>query len=829
VYARGRGWSDEVIQRNMLGYSGSEDRKGALSEELRKSLAAQGVDGYGPEAVALCGYSGDVRGWAREHKIDELNGKWVDHGYIPGLVGMDMLVYVHVKDGRICYYSGRGIREKRHYNLPNELVGARQPYFNHTWSSGAEQCVVVEGQADALSLDQWEIPAMAQVGTSLDSNLVAKLKGHRRKFMGLDNDKAGSLDTYLDEVLKGKEAKGTLKGMLALGPMTYLVHWERAGQNDIEQSYIKDANDVLKLWQHPIGEPDQEAKPAIDEKVQQDQIGRIINESRTLAEEVAIWAGRQEGARKHDAALYAMGVIAKLAKEDLGILQGDLVTALGTKSRDFARMLKAATGGDKDDDSGSAPVYTWGGYIHDWLIEYLYDIETQKAALAWRDPVGVVGSGHEVIIDGQRYLPAPPNEVLASGGVTFASALGDKKSLKELVTYIEGYLNAVYLMPSEKIARLISYWVMSTWIYDSFKTVIYLRAMGGAGSGKSELMKRIGFVCYRTMTASGAASPSSLFRALERYRGTVFLDEFDLQDGGDAASEMIKFINTGAMAGNPIWRTIEVTGPDGEKTWESVSFRTFAPKMIVQRRESKDAPASRSLTLNLAPRETLELIAANIPLVMEDKDMARAQALRNLLVRWRLETWQKEIPVDSKFYDTTISARLNQVAGPLLAIAYEDQEQQEDIRSTLRGYYREMTQDLNMTLQARVLEAMWKVWKYPDLHAKIKVDELGKSKIKIGDITKIVNDLINEMNETAEDDRNPEKEVKPRKVGDIIRKTFQMELDERQRDGYWFFWNEARVLGLSIKHGVNPDDFGPPPEGEKPAQGAQKPVQGSLV
>jgi hypothetical protein len=453
----------------------------------------------------------------------------------------------------------------------------------------------------------------------------------------------------------------------------------------------------------------------------------------------------------------------------------------------------------------------------------LYDITTDKAGLAWKDPDGNCGSGGDLVIEGQRYLPSLPNSMMKNGVINFPSAMGEKKSIRELLTYIEGYLRSIYLMPSDKMARLISYWILSTWIYDCFETVIYLRAIGGAGSGKSELMKRIGMLCYRNMSASGAASTPSLFRAVERWKGTVFIDEADLQQGGDTTDDMVKFYNSGAMKdGGGVWRSQEMNGPNGEKDWDISSFQTFCPKMIAMRRDFKDdAVGTRSITLNLVPRETIELLEADIPLSINNEIRARAQAYRNLLLRWRLETWQEEILVDPSFYDKTISARLNQVAGAMLAIAYNDAEQQEDIRRTLREYYAETIMNQSLGMGARVLEALWKIWKYPDLHAKIQTHDDGRFKIKIGDITRITNDIINEMNDSDEDegdDHKPMREVKSQRIGSIIRKELMFEMLPRERDGFKMVWNEPRMKGLSNKYGINPEDFGPPAEAEKPVQ-----------
>lgn len=357
--------------------------------------------------------------------------------------------------------------------------------------------------------------------------------------------------------------------------------------------------------------------------------------------------------------------------------------------------------------------------------------------------------------------------------------------------------------------------------------------MGDAGSGKSEFLYRVGLACYRMMMASGTDSLSSLFRSVSRYRGTVIIDEADMQVS-DTENEMIKFYNQGAFKGRPIMRTREVIGPDGEKTWEAVAFTVFCPKLIGVRKDFRDdAVGTRSLTLKLVAREPAELIAAKVPLVVDREMLARGQALRNLLVRYRLENWQPEILINPEWYDQTISARLNQVAGPLLAIAREDPDQQEEIRQVLRQYYAETILNRSMTKGARVLEAMWKIWNYPDLHKEhVKMDEDGKHMIRNADITRITNELMDEMNETGSEKadegdgpawKNNKRELTPHSIGRIIREELQLRMSSRKRDGFWVYWNEPRMVGLSFKYGIIPADFGP--QSGKPSSISTPPVQ----
>jgi DNA primase len=794
AYARSRGWSDETIKAARLGYTGRSDQRAAMAKDLRGKLGLGSVDVESPAAVAMIGYNGDVSAWGRRQSVN-VRDDWSAAGYVPGFVGRDMLVYPHMQYGRVKYFSGRGVHEKRHYNLPVELAGPRQVYFNATWAAGEPACVVVEGQADAVTLSQWGMAAVALAGTNSDNEYLRHvLKDHQALYVGLDNDQAGALAEW--------------KLARSMGPMVRVLAWASNVQNWTDgagaEHPVKDANDLLRSM----------GGAALEE--QYAALNELISGSLTFAETVAAWAGKQEGAAQDAAIRQALGVISQLSELDLAHYRNRLTKALGVNVRELSNMLKkfkeTATDAEKADQG--EPVFTWGGYTDGWLIEYLYDAEAHESTLAWRDPEGKVGSGKYVEINERRYLPYPPNEALRSGAVLFPSRLGDRKSIRELVAYVELYLKSVYLLPSDKMARLVSYYVMLTWLYDAFETIIYLRALGSAGSGKSEFMRRVGLVCYRTMTANGAGSTSSLFRALERYRGTVFIDEADIQNS-DTENDMVKFYNLGAMRNNPIWRTVEVTGPNGAKDWESVSFQTFCPKLVAMRKEFRDdAVGSRSLTFKFQPRETVELVTAGVSLSINSQMREKAEALRNLLVRWRLENWQPEIEVQSNFYDLTISARLNQVAGPLLALAADDPEQQEEIRHNLREYYAETILSKSMTITARVIEALWKIWRYPDLHQMMVKEDGGEHLIKIGDITRIANEIIDEMNDEGDDDgddsgskKNKPNALKHRKVGWILREELQLQVTERRRDGFWVYWNEPRMVGLSTRFGVDPDEI----------------------
>jgi hypothetical protein len=314
------------------------------------------------------------------------------------------------------------------------------------------------------------------------------------------------------------------------------------------------------------------------------------------------------------------------------------------------------------------------------------------------------------------------------------------------------------------------------------------------------------------MTASGASTAATLFRMVETYKGTVFIDEADLHDGGDMSNMIIKFMNQGAMKNNPIQRLTEVITENG-KQYEVENYQTYCPKLIAQRRDFKDdAVGSRCITIKLMPKEPIELKRKGIKLQINQEFRERALAIRNLLLRWRLENWTAEIELEDDLMDLEISSRLNQVTMPLKALARDDPELQDEITKFLRDYNQDQTLTRSMTIAARVVEAMWKIIKSPSLREKYVInlaDGAGDAML-IGDVAFVANQIMDEMNavegeeETEETKKKKKKEsLKARYVGSIVRNELQLQVGARRGKGFPVFWDQVKMEILGKRYGVD--------------------------
>lgn len=225
-YCKGRGWTEETIALSGVGFSG----RGSAAEvsEMCGEFALHEIERESPQAVAILGWKGKVNEWGSQWSI-EVQENWVEWGMIPGMMGKTRLVYPHMAFGKVRTLSGRNIlgaetnqegKEVKAFNLPVALAGERQLFYNHAYQPRAEECVIVEGQADAITLGQWGMAAVATAGTGWKDHelrLEELRKRHRALYLGMDADQAGL------EALVGRDKDWPLGRVL--GPMTRLVNW----------------------------------------------------------------------------------------------------------------------------------------------------------------------------------------------------------------------------------------------------------------------------------------------------------------------------------------------------------------------------------------------------------------------------------------------------------------------------------------------------------------------------------------------------------------------------------------------------------------------------
>lgn len=841
-YARARGFSDETIESAQLGFSGRATA--AELKEMGDEFALHGVDPASKAAVAVTGFKGDVPAWLKGHELStEEYADWVKWKMIPGMMGRKRFVYTHQYRGRITTLSGRNIlgdekgkggNEIKSYNLPVALGGSRRPYFNWVYGPSMAELVIVEGQADAVTLGQWGIPAMATAGTSWkDYEELFKnfRERHESIYLAMDADEAGL------KMLRGQEGEFPLANVL--GPMLRIVRWPQVTwkRPDGKEKTSKDANDWLQYFVDTGADGEQD-----------EQVRAVLDEAKPIVLLAAKYAGELKGAARDRAVKRAASMIAGMDRTLLAAYRSQLADAIQYPIREFNNLV--ATERKEKTDDGDKPVEiveTLGGWYplpdgeKGWLIEYLYNLKTQKASLAYRDPEGNIGMAPYLDISGVRYVPVTDDDIIKGGGVLFASDLGPAKPTRELVAMVELFIKRYFLLDNPFEYRLASYYVLLTWVFDCFSALPYLRAQGDTNTGKSELMLRIGYICYRLVISTGASSTAALKFALDQYRGTIFMDEIDIADKFD---ERIVIMNVGAMRDQAkVWNMVEVSKGDGTRGYRASMANVYGPKLITMYgRFSDPATEGRCLTFRLVEKEPWELMRRNIPTEKTGEFYLEAATIRNLLMRWRLQTWQPRIELSKDMIDLGVSTRINQVTMPLKQLARDDPDLMKEIQAFVQSLNDDLVLERSMSLEARVMDAIVAVLEDDEFKPLVidnELEGLGRVKyIAYKHLADVANRIMDEMNlgERAEaeesDGRKKRKGITSPTVGSICRKDLRLPV-KRMGKGFVVILDPERVEVLKLKYGLDKVKYEPmtkptpPPEPEEAAP--QEPSQGELL
>lgn len=284
-YALGRGFSPETITR-ALGCSNGVLHL-AIAEDDKSTAAELGLI-----------YQNE-------------RGQWRD------AIPANYLVYIHSHRGRVEYLAGRAIAEKRHMNQrgPKKLFWA-------DWAGYGQPVVVVEGQADALSIAQLGGNGLALCGVNLSDFDPEWLKLYGPIYIWQDCDPAGS------EAAKSWQ-KRLNEIATALGPLVRIVASPSLGGNE---GGIKDANDFLRAGAGA------------------DDLQSLLKSAQTFLDlEIDRLTGLQ-GAELYDELESLFQRLAGLEIFALNTYRSKVCKDLNISQSDFGRYLKAAKGHLSDDE-----------------------------------------------------------------------------------------------------------------------------------------------------------------------------------------------------------------------------------------------------------------------------------------------------------------------------------------------------------------------------------------------------------------------------------------------------------------------------------------------
>ncbi len=758
-YCAARGWQPETIETAMLGYWHGD------GAGLRAELQLHGVDLTTPAARAL---------------LKMPTGG--EYGYI---------VYPHIEWGRVVYFSLRlcylGDKTKlpdnllAHYNMPLDLIGERRPFWNSEAIPGQGEIVIVEGQADAVTLAQWGIPALALAGvrfrdTEEARRLLRLLAKHARVTIGLDQDDAG--------------ASGAAILAESLGPVVHVVNWPD-----------HDANDWLR--NRPT-----EATP--------EAAAALLARAKTYIEVLAAQVGALQNSEREKGLRALCKMVLRLDTFTRDVMREDLANAAGLKLRAFDQLLKNVSlelqaQAKAEDDTPPIRLTLIGGLVGDCLIETVYQSSngngaavnrsSGKTLFAIRKPDGSITLEAFFDFDGVRYTPPPPEwPILQEKVVTFAPGPGDLLAPRELVRTIQATIQK-YVDVGILFEALAAYYIILTWLYDCFDTLPYLRVKGDYGTGKSRFLQIVGAMCYRPIIATGAATVSPIFRLLHMIRGTLVLDEADFQSSEETA-DIVKILNTGYQRA----QGVVLRAGSKENDFTPEVFMVYGPKVLATRKDFGDkALESRCLNYETVPT-TRDDLPIELPRAFWEEEAPKIQAL---LLRYRLEHWRGPRDLDYTGLDLSIEPRLNQVTLALQSII-DDPDLKADLTGFIRSYNEQLISERGLTLTAKVLEALvvqreMETGTDP-AHADFSMNTIAERVNQLVDFENLngTSEAFCKKHTQAVSLRDKREWIDARKVGDIIRKQLQLLTERRgEQRRYHVVWNQARIDGLCKRYGID--------------------------
>jgi hypothetical protein len=324
----------------------------------------------------------------------------------------------------------------------------------------------------------------------------------------------------------------------------------------------------------------------------------------------------------------------------------------------------------------------------------------------------------------EEYCNADAPYVVALDSTITPPSSDTMQLLKKIFAFIDRYL---YLEKENggdnPFKNFCAYYVLLTWMYDKFDVVPYLRAQGNFGTGKTRLLQVVGALSFRSLIASGATTASPIFRIIERFHGTVILDEADFSDRSEIWAEITKILNTGYQRGGVVLRSEKKQAGD---QYEPEAFDCYSPKILSTRQQySDEALESRCLTHTMPVGH---MVPGEIPLVLGDDFRKEAQQLRNMLLFWRLRHWRTVTldPCERFYYDREkgtarrfrgdqpidneqkkmlkqLDNRLNQLLLPLLAVC-DDEKLSDAILKHAYHFQRRVGEERRDSIEGRIMQ-----------------------------------------------------------------------------------------------------------------------------
>lgn len=855
AYALDRGWTMETIKAEGIGFSGRATA--AELNEMRGEFQLHGIDPLSPQAVMVMGFKGDVAKWAESQGLDPSGfGK----NFIQGFMNTPGLMYAHKFNGQIEFLSQRFLpgfdAERKSHNVNSLLAGPKRPYFNSLHrehhAQGRERgeaIYIVEGQGCSVTWRQFDKPAMALCGSSwrylVESGEIEMLRReYENIFYVTDADTPGEL------VVTGNKNDFPLATHFGGGlwiARTPKMEWQRNGGS---LKAIKDTNDVAQYLMD-IGVEKGAGKKIIDS---------ITEKAEPIIVLAARYAGSKEGPVREQTMMKLIRPMLVAIPNQLRVSYSDvLAEALYPSLGKTERMdkynkwvngeLRKAAKESADEDDDLAVEETLGGWYPDdpsensgYLIDVFYDLKDRKLRFAYAHITDMkknareIGTANFIVMKGKKLQPPMFDEPIATGALKVAHGLGTLQTTGYLIERLAEYYQRFFYMEQKARYRFFASWSLATWVFDSFDAFNFLRARGGSGSGKSDLLYLVGLTSFRFAVTLSTTTSASYRGLAKLYKASIMIDEADDLMKKDDGSMNAFLKGSGMKRTSNSFNMMETMTPNGKIYVPSVT-PVYGPRLITMYKSFADAGIeNRCVTFDLSQVDTMTLDKHDMepgfyPPEIEDE----AVEFRNMCLRWRLETWMPKIELPlvngkrRKLSDPLVSPRVNQVLRPMkvLAVLQNDEDLLNDLMMIGRSNYEDEMIKRAGSFEAMALRTIVALDIAADLKtgappqaSKAYVERVSgyKDVVQVGklgrhglvrfvtykEVAKIMNEIMDFENlaDGTDDNKKKSEAVKSRTIGEICREAFRLPV-ERTGGGWVVILDRERIDIAKLRFGLD--------------------------
>ena len=326
------------------------------------------------------------------------------------------------------------------------------------------------------------------------------------------------------------------------------------------------------------------------------------------------------------------------------------------------------------------------------IVEQIYDEKQGCRFCIYNEKDGSVRYDKTYTHNGIKYYPITGDEItkgvilLPTGAIDY---IDDNTLDKDILSFSNKWLDV-----PEETMRFGLMNVKVSYVFDKFHTLNYLRVLGDTGTGKTRYLDVWGYIHYKPIFTNGNTTAAPLFRIIDKWRGTLVMDEADLKNS-DESEQVIKVLNNGFEKNKFIMRCDQT---DAKKI---AFFDPFCPKILSTRRSFQDkATESRCIThvSSVTNRK-------DIPLNLNKEFFEKALELRNKLMMWGFRNYFK-IKDNVEFDLGDVEPRVKQIVSSYISLFSSDTKQMEKFKKYIQNYQEELTIERQSSFDGAIVGAI---------------------------------------------------------------------------------------------------------------------------